>query len=215
MTYHALRHPVVHGKKHHGERPPTAFLDELVLWGRTAPNEIFEPRGHNNVYLAVFSSLGPFKDNLHRRAVMLEVMRVLAGYESSWNWREGVDRHPQKEVKNAKTSEAGAWQVSANSMRLAPELKTLVLSRVGSDDPLKFQHAMKTQHTLAMEYIARLLRNTIAANGPVVRHRSEIDHNVRRDAVQEFVEVMYPILPAVNFVAGLIRPLFRAVGQDP
>ena len=37
----------------------------------------------------------------------------LAAYESSWNWKEGVDRNPQKEVQTS-------WQVSANSTRLAP-----------------------------------------------------------------------------------------------
>ena len=89
MDYRALRTAVVHGKRRISEAPPNAFLDELVAWGRIAPDEIFEPRGHNNVYLAVFSSLGPYKDNAHRRAVMLEVMRVLAGYESSWNWEGG------------------------------------------------------------------------------------------------------------------------------
>ena len=43
---------------------------------------------------------------------------------------------------------------------------------------------MKSDHPLAMEYIARLLRHTIDANGPVKRH--EIDQWLRRDAVAEF-----------------------------
>jgi hypothetical protein len=30
-------------------------------------------------------------DLQHRRAAMLEVMRVHAGFESSWNWKQGVD----------------------------------------------------------------------------------------------------------------------------
>ena len=193
MYYRELKHPVAHGAGHSYDSPPNTFLDELVAWGMTAPDEIFESRDLNNsVYAAVFPVLGPYKDGLHRRAVMLEVMRVLAGYESAWKWTEGVDVHPQKEIKDATTSEAGAWQVSANSMNLARELKSLVMARTGSDDGLKFQQSMKSDHALAMEYIARLLRNTIKANGPVVRHTTEIDLSLRRDAVQEFIEILDP-----------------------
>lgn len=215
MAYRALLQPVVHGRRHRSESPPKAFLDELVAWGKKAPAEIFKPRGPNNVYVAVSGSLGPYKDDTHRKAVMLEVMRVLAGYESSWNWREGVDTHPQREAKNDLTSEAGAWQVSANSMRIT-ELRNLVVARVGSDDPVKFQQAMKTQHTLAMEYIARLLRNTISANGPVVRHRTELDLYVRRDAVKEFLDLIDPSGSDLTFYKGrLIMPFFPIDGRGP
>jgi hypothetical protein len=65
--------------------------------------------------------------------------------------------------------EAGAFQVSANSMAFGPELKDLVLSKVESTDGTKFQAAMKQDHPLAMEYIARLLRRTVHHNGPVKR----------------------------------------------
>ena len=213
MQYRALRHAVVHGRRQISERPPTAFLDELIAWGKDAPDEIFEPRGHNNAYLAVHAVLGPYTNKLHRRAVMLEVMRVLAGFESSWNWLEGVDTHPQRELKDAMTSETGAWQVSANSMR-HPELRALVIARVGSDDPRKFQRAMKTDHRLAMEYIARLLRNTIAANGPVKRH--EIDVNVRRDAVEELLDLLNPRGSDWTFRKGqYIVPFFPLDGKGP
>jgi hypothetical protein len=44
--------------------------------------------------------------------------------------------------------------------------------------------AMKHDHPLSMEFIARLLRHTTAHNGPVRRH--EIDPWLRRDSVKEF-----------------------------
>jgi hypothetical protein len=143
---------------------------------------------------------------------MLEVMRVLAGYESSWVWTTGVDLHPQAEVKTATTTEAGAWQVSANSMHLAVELKKLVLARTGSVEPLKFQQAMKKHHTLAMEYIARLLRHTIAANGPVKRHDTEIDHYIRRSAVAEFMDILSPGSTNATFYSGHMSVHFSALG---
>ena len=63
--------------------PPDAFLDELVAWGKEAPDEIFAPNNHVDIYSSVVGVLGPWQGIPHRRAVMLEVMRVLAGFESS------------------------------------------------------------------------------------------------------------------------------------
>src|SRR5262245_305728 len=163
--------------------PPDSFLDELTAWGRTAPDEIFAPNENADVYSNVVEVLGPWQGLAHRRAAMLEVMRVLAGFESSWNWNAGVDTTNPTSVTPT-TIEAGAFQVSANSMSFGQELKDLVLRKVGSLDGNAFQKAMKRDHPLAMEYIARLLRRTVRHNGPVRRH--EIDEWLRRDAVEEF-----------------------------
>jgi phosphoribosyl-dephospho-CoA transferase len=70
------------------------------------------------------------------------------------------------------------------------ELKNLVLSTVGSLGGNDFQQAMKQNHQLAMEYIARLLRRTVNHNGPVKRH--EIDPWLRNDAVMEIRALLYP-----------------------
>jgi hypothetical protein len=119
---------------------------------------------------------------------MLEVMRVLAGFESSRNWNEGRDMHNPTSF-TPDTIEAGAWQVSANSMNFGQELKDLVLANVGTLDADAFQDG--TEHPLAMEYIARLLRRTTHHNGPVVSH--DIDPWLRRDAVEEFQGFVDPV----------------------
>ncbi len=162
---------------------PDAFLTEMVAWGMTAADDIFVPNENTDIYSRVVGVLGPWNGPQHRRAAMLEVMRVLAGFESSWNWQAGVDTTNPTSVTPI-TAEAGAWQVSANSIKFGPELKALVLATVGSVDGNAFQNAMKQDHFLAMEYIARLLRRTVDHNGPVKRH--EIDAWLRRDAVAEF-----------------------------
>ena len=167
--------------------PPDDFLDQLVAWGKDAPDEIFAPNPHNDVYSSVVNTLGPWQGIPHRRAVMLEVMRVLAGFESSWNWSAGVDTTNPTSV-TPDTIEAGAWQVSANSMNFGPELKDLVLAKVGTLDGNEFQKAMKQNHPLAMEYIARLLRRTTHHNGPVLQHK--IDPWLRRDAVVELLRLV-------------------------
>lgn len=163
--------------------PPDSFLTELVTWGRTASLDIFASNQNVDIYSNIVSALGPWSDIKQRRAAMLEVMRVLAGFESSWDWNAGADTtNPSSTTPD--TIEAGAWQVSANSMSFGQELKDLVLARVHSLDGNDFQRAMKQDHQLAMEYIARLLRRTVNHNGPVKRH--EIDAWLRRDAVDEF-----------------------------
>ncbi len=184
MGYHATKQRV-----HNRGIPPNSFLDELVAWGRIAPDEIFVPNAAKDVYSSVFRALGPWQSLRHRRAVMLEVMRVLAGFESSWHWNEGRDTNNPTSITPT-TIEAGAWQVSANSMGFGQELKALVKAKAGSLDPNVFQRAMKHNHPLAMEYIARLLRRTVNHNGPVKRH--EIDVWLRRDAVTEFLNLLYP-----------------------
>jgi len=169
--------------------PPDSFLQQLVDWGRKAPDDIFEKNESHDIYTNVVGVLGPWQSLQHRRAALLEVMRVLAGFESSWHWDAGVDTtNPSSDTPD--TMEAGAFQVSADSMAFGPELKNLVLSKVGSTDGTKFQAAMKQDHQLAMEYVARLLRRTVNHHGPVKRH--EIDEWLRRDVVAEFQALLLP-----------------------
>jgi hypothetical protein len=182
--YHALKQRV----KNRGV-PPDEFLDELVAWGSRAPDDIFVVNDNPDVYASVVGVLGPWKDLAYRRAAMLEVMRVLAGFESSWDWNAGRDTTNPTSV-TPDTIEAGAWQVSANSMNFGEELKELVRKAINTLDGTAFQEAMKADHPLAMEYIARLLRRTVTHNGPVKRH--EIDEWLRRDAVEEFLGLLNP-----------------------
>ena len=167
--------------------PPDSFLQTLVAWGRLAPEEIFAPNPYADIYGSVKAVLGPWRDNWHRRAVMIEVLRVLGGFESSWSWLAGRDTTNASSV-TPETIEAGLWQVSANSMNFGLELRALVFLHCSASDGNSFQAAMKRDRALAMEYIARLLRRTCLHNGPVLRH--EIDQWLRRDAVEEFQAAM-------------------------
>jgi hypothetical protein len=163
---------------------PDDFLDELIAWGKSAPDEIFIPNNNTDVYCSVTRTLGPWQNNRYRRAAMLEILRVLAGFESSWNWKAGVDITNPASVTPA-TIEAGAWQVSADSMNFGDDLRTLVIAKVGNTGGSQFQEAMKTDHQLAMEYAARLLRHTVNHHGPVKHHF--IDAWLKRDGVKEFL----------------------------
>jgi Putative peptidoglycan binding domain len=168
--------------------PPVEFLQEIVEWGKTAAEEIFADKKteEKDVYASVERELGPFKDILHRKACMLEVMRVLAGFESSWHWNTGRDTNNPAE-NSPDTISAGPFQVSANSMGFGQDLRDLVAPhgiRNPSRDGNAFQALMKTDHTVAFNYISRLLRHTVRANGPVKRF--EINPWLSLGAVAEF-----------------------------
>lgn len=38
---------------------PDEFLDQLVTWGKGAPDDIFEPNAFSDIYSSVFNTLGP------------------------------------------------------------------------------------------------------------------------------------------------------------
>src|SRR5438045_4416508 len=96
--------------------PPTPFLTELVDWGRSAPDDVFAVNSSpDDIYAHVKSILGPWTSISYRKAAMLEVMRVHAGFESSWNWNEGVDETNSTSMANKTGQETGIFQVSFDS----------------------------------------------------------------------------------------------------
>lgn len=168
--------------------PPTAFLNELVDWGKLAATDIFAPNTNPaDIYANVKQVLGPWEGLLHRRAVMLEIMRVHAGFESSWNWKEGVDTTNKTSIANIDSEETGIFQVSFDSTYLSDVLKAFANAHE-IDTPYAFIPKMKYNHKLALEYYARLVRISVAWAGPLLRH--EIDPWLSRDAVAEFMELL-------------------------
>lgn len=182
---------------HNRGNAPDSFLDELIDWARTAPDEIFAPNPNVDIYSKVKPELGPWKNLFHRKAVMLEVMRVLALFESGCDWTEGVDTS-RLGSDTPENSEAGAWQVSYDARLLTTVLRVL-LKNHGITNGIQFQRAMKFDHPLAMEFVARLLRHNTKHNGPLYKgnERNAIRRSLRgaehsifpwlsRDAVMEF-----------------------------
>ena len=165
-------------------KPPDTFLNELIDWARQAPDEIFERNQNHDIYTNVGPELGPFTDLLQRKAVMLEALRVLGGFESSWNFHAGVDvNNPTSNTPC--TEEAGVFQISGNAMNFDASLKDLLSKSSGGDTSCeKFITTMKQDHEFAFEFCARLLRFTVNHHGPV--KRKEINPFLHRDAVAEF-----------------------------
>lgn len=168
---------------HNRGRAPQAFLEDLVAWGKTAPDEIFAPNSTFDIYSSVNSQLGPWSPGPHRRAAMLEVLRVLGGFESSWKWDAGVDvTNPSSNTPC--TEEAGIFQCSGNSMNYSPSLKALLLAASGDGSCQSFIRTTKENKPFAIEYCARLLRFTTKHHGPI---KGEHLHPwLSRQAVQEF-----------------------------
>lgn len=174
-------------------RPPVDFLEALIEWGRSAPDEVFEYSMRYDVYSHVKHRLGPWKSLAHRKAVMMEVLRVLGGFESSWHWSAGVDIG-KTEQRTACTEEAGIFQCSGNSMNFDPSLRALLKERSTKTDCKAFIKTSKGDYAFALEYCARLLRFTIKHHGPLKRknhsrvnsRHSSIHPFLSRQAVAEF-----------------------------
>src|SRR5258708_1803870 len=165
--------------------PPDSFLIELVDWGRKAPAEIFEPNSNpHDIYADIVSIFGPWINLLHRRAAMLEVMRVHAGFESSWNWNEGVDHTNQTSMHNRSGEETGIFQVSFDSTFIGNGAMKPFAVEKGIGTVGSFITEMKSNHPLALEYYARLVRINIRWAGPLLRH--EVDPWLSIAAVDEF-----------------------------
>jgi hypothetical protein len=119
---------------------------------------------------------------------MLEVLRVLAGFESSWDWTCGVDTTNRRSQSQIQSQETGAFQVSFDSIAFHPSLAACVLKYCDALTAEKFIAGMKVRHEFAMEYAARLLRRTIRHNGPVLR--SEIHSHLSRESMEELQSLM-------------------------
>jgi hypothetical protein len=179
MIYHACKSRVLTRGI-----PPDSFLDELVEWGRSADESIFTVNDREDIYTVIRPQLGPWTGLQHRRAAMMEALRVLAGFESSWRWNEGVDITNHHSLTHLEGQETGAFQVSFNSTSFDASLRDCVRRYCGSLKIHTFIERMKSDHRFAIEYAARLLRFTTRHNGPVLRR--EINPWLRKEAVAEF-----------------------------
>jgi hypothetical protein len=168
-------------------RPPAAFLNELVDWGTAAPAVIFAKNDKFDVYSLVQNELGPYQSDLQRRAVMLEVLRVLGGFESSWDWNAGRDT-TNPHSNTACTEEAGIFQCSGNSMSFDASLKDLLQAAAGRTDCDTFRATTKANHPFAIEYCARLIRFTVDHHGPL-KHRHVLPW-LKKDAVAEITRFL-------------------------
>ncbi len=188
-------------KVHNRDRPPREFLDTLIRWARQADDQIFERNEGYDIYSRVAAELGPWQDLNHRKAVICEVLRVLAGFESSWDWNEGRDISANNTAHDS--MEIGIFQCSSNSLgffRDDPYLE-VVLSKLGIRTPgpersQRFEKLTKEDHFFAIEYCARLLRHTIYHHGPVKHYNGHIykgkfhdgiGRHLDRNAVSEFL----------------------------
>ncbi len=115
-------------------------------------------------------------------------------FESSGNWKCGVDTTNTTSMRNIEGQETGIFQVSFDSLRLddarntGDDLRRCVLKYCGALDVHKFISEMKSNHLFAMEYGARLLRNNFYWDGPIKRH--EIDKWLSPAACKEWLTLL-------------------------
>lgn len=175
--------------------PPDSFLVELVEWVKLANNEIFAPRPvpidlkgnvlpDGDIYTRIRPTLGPWQGLLHRKAAFCEVARVHAGFESTWNWNESVDKTNKTSMENRTGEETGIFQVSFDSEHINHDFMRSFAINHDIDTAEKFIPRMKSDHKLALEYYARLIRVNFKWAGPLIRN--EITPWLSRASMNEF-----------------------------
>ncbi len=202
-TYQACLKPV---SEQHG--PPelnAAFLDTIVDTIQGLPDEVFKPNPYYDIYSVMNGVLGPYEDLTHRKAVMCEVLRVVAAFESDWNWNAGVDKHKPAEKFHPESEETGAFQVSWDSVYTTENDKNETLRACaaagGATDAASFIRVMKANHKLAVEYCARLFRFSVGWCG-TVKDRNMVVSHVSRKAVAEFRSFLAPALHLTELAGG-------------
>lgn len=179
---------------HNRGTPPTWFLDEVLAWGKVASDKHFEANAVYDIYSSVKPQLGPYKNNKHRRAVMLESLRVLGGFESSWRHTAGVDTTNATSMANKCGEEAGIFQTSQNATYFGTDLKfmqidmckdytqkTICLNFIACS---KDSPGNKANRKFVYDFTSLLLRRTVNHHGPV--KRKEIHKWLSRACVAEF-----------------------------
>jgi hypothetical protein len=158
-------------KIHNRGAPPLLIVNDIINVIRAMPQSAFAVNDVYDVYSSVYPQLGPYTSMRHRRAVLAEVLIVLGGFESSWNYSEGRDMAANN--TSACTQEAGIFQTSANSVQFGADLLHLQYDKctnyVGRTPCEKFIPCTKNDKNLAIEWTARLLRHTVAHHGPLLR----------------------------------------------
>lgn len=165
-------------------QPPREWLDTLIDAMLPLSDSLFAPNSYDDVYSLLAPVLGPWTGIPQRKAAMAEILRVLAGEESSWDWQCGADTTAGPETPAEE--ETGAFQVSQNSVLLDKTggLAELLNQHLGSHTPALFIPAMKAEPALAVEYAIRLLRVSYRWDGPLLR--GVVSRAVWKPAAAEF-----------------------------
>lgn len=218
--------PVLNAPVYNRGPAPIEFLDTLVSVIKGLPDEVFSDTYRSTTEPDVFEFLWydstVLVPNLTmRKAFMCEVLRVLGGFESSWNWAEGRDT-ANADSDTLPEFEAGVFQCSANSMNFHSSLKQCFdrhfggpgRASVGSQNDIsrRFISYTKDSPSFAIEYCARLLRFTVRHHGPLLRR--EIVPWLRPDCVQAFFELLTQTNTTTPMTTPPVSKLIR-VTVDP
>lgn len=172
--------------------PPVAFIDELVLWAKFAGDDVFMPNDSNDIYAKYAPVLGPWTSLPQRKAGMMEMLRVLAGYEVAGHGRPEPTRiilitARQQPRRGSSRCRRTRWPLATLKTRLFAFWQ----HRSG-----RFYPGDETDTFFALDYAARLLRLTINANGPVLHDdlasgdKKYLHHWLSPSAMNEFMALI-------------------------
>ncbi len=157
---------------HNRGKIPAWFVEDVIAVAKATPDVVFAPNSNYDIYSSIAPQLGPWRDLKHRKAAMVNVVLVAAGYESSWDYSEGRDMSANN--TSSCTEEAGILQSSGNSNYFSKTLGAYQQQVCGGTSCDNFRACSKSGNStfkkeFPVGHFMRLVRFTIKHHGPLVR----------------------------------------------
>ncbi len=182
---------------HNRGKPTEDMVMEIIDLVGLMDYSDFEVNDNYDIYSHMQPKFAEFtKDIDSRRALMAGVLVNLAGWESSWDWTEGVDTTNPASMANKCGEEAGLLQTSADSMAnfnassggsLKAFFDESCKEYTGGTDCERFIKCSKDPgglHYFTIQYTAKLLRHTTNHHGPIKR-KSDVYSSLSTECVRQ------------------------------
>lgn len=186
----------------------------------------FERNENFDAYSSMEKQLGPWTSTAYRAAAMANYLQILAGYESSWDPKEGRDTtNPNEDTPW--NEEAGIYQTSADSIttRKMRDLFTKYANMpfaLTDEVANKFISLSKENFEYCTLHTILVLRQTIRHHGPASSRA--VNKWLKKEAVLEFqkfiteggsVEVPASLTPWVDIARGELGVHENNPGSNP
>jgi hypothetical protein len=157
-------------KVHNRGTIPKWFIDDVIAVANKTPDWVFAENSNDDIYSSIKPQLGPWKSLRHRKAAMVNVVLVAAGFESSWDY--GADRDKSASNTSSCTREVGILQSSGNSNHFSKSLGAYQQEVCNSTACDGFRACSKApnanfQKEFPVGHFMRLVRFTIKHHGPL------------------------------------------------
>jgi hypothetical protein len=157
--------------------PKKDVVEEIIEYVSEMPDSDFSVNAKYDIYSHMAPKFSEYTKGIKkRRALMAAVLTNLAGWESTWDWNEGIDTTNISSTKSKCSEEAGLLQTSGDAMNFDKSLVRLFESSCKAytkgtkcDRFIACSKDPGANHRFTVIFTAMLLRHTTNHHGPIKR----------------------------------------------